>query len=336
MLPGEKHRPDSVLPAPGFSRRRFLASLGLLAGAGVAAPLWLGARSRRMASVELARPGLGTWIRIVARHEDTARAQRAVEAAFAAIRRVDEQMSVHRADSQLARVNGAAGEAEAAVDLAVIEVVRRACAAADRSAGVYDPTVLPLMRLYGFYGAGRNEYPSDREIGAAMGVVGWGGVTLDEGRGRLGLARRGAGLDLGSIGKGWAVDRAVEALRRHGIESGLVDAGGNVYGLGTPEEGAAGWTVGVPHPVTGRMDRVFLLRNSAVATSANTEQHRVLSGVRVGHLFDARRGRPADGHLSASIQARTGMDSDVFSTVAFLLGPDRFRGWGALDSHFVG
>jgi thiamine biosynthesis lipoprotein len=167
--------------------------------------------------------------------------------------------------------------------------------------------------------------------------MGWRGIALDPARRTLGLARTGAGIDLGSIGKGWAVDRAVFELRRAGIRSGLVDIGGNVYGLGAPDDRARGWSVGVLHPVTKQVDKVFVLRDAAVATSGNDEQYRVLAGIRVGHLFDARRGRPSDGHLSASVEAESGVASDVGSTAAFLLGPSGFTGWPEVRStYFIG
>jgi thiamine biosynthesis lipoprotein len=241
-------------------------------------------------------------------------------------------------------VNGAAGLAPVPVSADLLEVVERARAAAALSGGIYDPTVLPLMRAYGFYrdGApGPAGIPGDREVERALAVMGWRGIAVEHAGagagGRLGLARQGAGIDLGSIGKGWAVDRAAEAMRASGIRSGLVDIGGNVYGLGTPGGRDEGWAVGVLHPVTRQVDRVFVLRDAAVATSGNYEQYRILSGIRVGHLFDARRGRPADGHLSASVQARTGVESDVMSTAAFLLGPDAFRDWpGVQCLHFIG
>lgn len=318
-------------PAPGFTRRRFLAGLGVLAAGAVCAPLLSRVRIGRVTSVEVERPGLGTWIRIVARSDDPARAERAIARAFDAIALVDRQMSVHRVDSQLAGVNRAAGIEAVAVDDAVLEVVTRARGRAERSAGAYDPTVLPLMRLYGFYGAARERCPSDREIAHALDAVGWRHVLVDRAAGTLGLARRGAGLDLGSIGKGWAVDQAVAALRAAGITSGLVDVGRNVYGLGTPDERASasheGWPVGVVHPASGAIDHVFTLRDQAVATSGNAEQHHRLGNVSVGHLLDARRGRPADGPLSATVLARTGTDADGISTVAFLLGAERVRAW---------
>jgi thiamine biosynthesis lipoprotein len=336
LIPQREFR-HATAPPGGLTRRRFLAGLGLLAGAGALAPWLRRAGARRMVSVEVSRPLLGTWVRVVARHEDGACATRAVERAFAAIRAVDAQMSIHRADSQLVRVNRAAGAGAARVDGAVLDVVERALAAAQRTAGVYDPSVLPPMRAYGFYGAGGGRLPTDRQVAAALERMGWRHVRVDRARGELALAREGMGLDLGSIGKGWAVERAVAALRAEGVRSGLVDAGGNVYGLGAPEDGADGWSVGVEHPLAGRMDKVFVLRDAAVATSGNTEQFRILGGVRVGHLFDARRGRPAAGHLSATVRARGAVAADVMSTAAFLLGPDRFRGWPeALDVHFIG
>ena len=332
---------DAVLAAdrPGsVDRRRFLLHLGLLAGA---AALPFGARrfapGRAVGRLEAARPALGTWVRVVVEERDPERASRAVEAAFAAIRTVDAQMSIHRADSQLSRVNAAAGEGPVRVNPAVLDVVARACEAARTTGGIYDPTILPLMRLYGFYGAARDRYPSDREIAAALEITGHRHVAVDRLAGTVGITRRGVGLDLGSIGKGWALDRAVDAVRGVGIRSALVDVGGNVYGMGAPPEQDAGWTVGVLHPATGRVDRTFVLRDGAVATSGNEEQARWLGDRRVGHLLDALRGRPADGPLSVSVEARSGVESDVLSTAAFLLGPDRFTGFpGALRTHFVG
>ena len=322
---------------PWLSRRRFLLGLGVLAGGGVLAPLAGRLSAPRGERIEASRPALGTWMRVVARHPDRAQAERAIEDAFAAVRVVDAQMSVHRHDSQLSRVNAAAGRAAVAADPALREVVRRACDNARRSAGVYDPTVLPLMRLYGFYGEPRATAPTAREVDAVLASMSWEQVRIDEGAGTIALERDGAGIDLGSIGKGWAVDRAIDALKAAGVRSGLVDLGGNVYGLGTPEDGAEGWSVGVFHPVTGKLDRVFVLNDTAVATSGNSEQSRMLGPVRIGHLFDARRGLPANGHLSATVQARSGVEADGRSSTAFLIGPDRFRDYpGVIQCHFIG
>jgi thiamine biosynthesis lipoprotein len=320
-----------------LSRRRFLSGLGAMAGAGALAPLLAGRRTSHAERLETSRPMLGTWMRVVVRGVDPSRAERAIANAFAAVRTVDEQMSVHRADSQLSRANAAAGHAAVGVDPAVLEVVARACDNARRSGGIYDPTVLPLMRLYGFYGEPRTSPPDAREVDRVLARMGWRDVHIDRAAGTLALLRPGAGLDLGSIGKGWAVDRAVDALRAEGVRDGLVDLGGNVYGLGTPGDGAEGWSVGAFHPVTARLDHVFVLHDTAVATSGNSEQTRTLGPIRIGHLFDARRGRPANGHLSATVHAQSGVEADGRSTTAFLVGPDQFHGYpGVIDCYFIG
>ena len=329
----QTHNPDQ----PAVSRRGFLAGLGALAGAGLLAPFAARSLPGGPRRLEASRPLLGTWVRIVARDPDPRRAAQAIEDAFAAIAHVDRTMSIHRADSQVARVNAAAGRADVAVDAAVLDVVTRAVHAAERTGGVYDPTVLPLMRTFGFYGAPVTGYPGARVLDAANALVDFRGVRIDRAKGTLGLATRGAGLDLGSIGKGWAADVAVAALAARGVRHGLVDVGGNVYGLGVPDDHADGWSVGMFHPVNGALEHVFVLRDAAVATSGNREQNHLVGGVRVGHLLDALRGVPADGPLSVSVVARTATDSDAMSTVAFLLGPDRFRGFAeAREVRFVG
>jgi len=324
-----------------LSRRRFLVSVGALAGAAALTPLLARVprllRSGGMARIESSRAGLGTWIRIVARHRDGAVAERAIDRAYAAIALVDRQMSVHRHDSELARVNAAAGDHAVAVSPALLEVVTRARRDAVQTSGVHDPTVYPLMRLYGFYDSGRTHLPTDREIAQTLAVMGPDVIAIDRLAGTLGLTRRGAALDLGSIGKGWAIDRAVDALRAAGVESGMVDVGRNVYGLGTPGEASGGWRVGVLHPVTGEVDRVFTLRDTAVATSGNYEQWRTLDGERVGHLLNAHLGRPANPHLSATVLARTGLASDENASRAFLVGAASVRGQqDVLDTHFIG
>lgn len=305
------------------ARRRFLTGLGAIAAAGTLAPLGLARVARARATrLESGRPALGTWVRIAVVHADAERAAQAMTRAFAAIAQVDALMSIHRPDSDVSRINAASGREAVAVHADVREVVKRARAAAVATHGVYDPTVLPLMRLWGFYGATRAHRPSDAEHSAALAAVGHEQIVVDDAAGTVGLAHRGAALDLGSIGKGWALDRALAALRAEGVSRALVDVGRNVGALGTPDDDSAGWRVGVLHPETNEVMRVLELRDAAVATSSNAEQWHWLDGERVGHLLDARHGVPAHTRRSATVRAANGTASDVGSTVAFLLGRD--------------
>lgn len=319
------------------SRRRFLAHLAALGGAGALAPLLAWAPRRNAARIEAGRPLLGTWVRVVVREPDPSRASRALERAFESVRQVNREMSLHLEGSDLNRVNAAAGEAAVRVPAALLDVLACARDVWRRSGGDYDVTVLPLMRLFGFYGAVPDRMPSAAQVDDALAHMGAEHIVMDRSAGTLGIARRGTGIDLGSIGKGWAVDRALDAVRAEGVAHALVDAGGNVGAIGEAEDGAGGWSIGLLHPVTGRTEHTWLLRDAAIATSGNTEQSRVIHGIRVGHLFDARTGRPANGHLSVTVMTRLGVMSDALSTTAYVLGPDRFRGWPeALDVRFVG
>jgi thiamine biosynthesis lipoprotein len=116
-----------------------------------------------------------------------------------------------------------------------------------------------------------------------------------------------------------------------------VDLGGNIYALGAPDDDAAGWSVGIPHPESGRIERVLTLRDRAVATSNDREQHHRLGRVEIGHHLDARRGRPSGSHKSATVVAKTGLESDVHSSVAYLLGPSGFHGFSEIqESFFLG
>jgi len=161
------------------SRRRFLAQLGILAGVGVFAPFLRTSLPRKMQRIEVGKPALGTWVRVVIMDGDLERANRAAENAFAAIKRVDAQMSIHRADSQLVHVNSEAGKGAVPVDREVLDVIEMACEGARRTNDAYDPTVLPLMRLYGFYDSGHETYPTDREITETLEVMGHRHVIVD-------------------------------------------------------------------------------------------------------------------------------------------------------------
>lgn len=314
-----------------FSRRRFLVGLGgaaALAAGGRALPaVWRGARFSAPVRVDQTRAMLGTWIRIVVEHDAPATAEAAVGDAFAAVAAVDREMSVFRGDSAVSTINHAAGRGAVVVSPALREVLAIATAMAKRTHGVYSPAVLPLMRAYGFYASGAAHWPSDRALARLEALSDWRGVRLDGHA--AGLATPGAGLDLGSIGKGWAVDRAVAALRARGVRNGLVDAGGNIYALGAPDDDAdgRGWQIGVLDPASGEVQRTLLLRDAAVATSANTEQFHDVDGVRVGHLLDAVRGLPSRAHRSVTIHARTAVEADVASTAAFVTSLEDARHW---------
>lgn len=306
-----------------MKRRQALKVLASGMGLGVLGAVGL-VRGRFAASAETyqeSRALLGTLISIRIRNDDARVSARAAGAAFAAIAEVDRVMSIHRTDSDMSRVNRAAGSGSVGVHPMLTEVLQLAGRIHDLSGGAYDVTCLPLMRLYGFYDSGRRHIPSDREVLRVLEATGQRYVTTDSVAHTVGLTRAGAAIDLGSIGKGYAVDRAADTLRAHGIRHALVDAGGNLFAMGDAAANETGWSVAIRNPE--QPDAYFetiVLKDSAVATSGNYEQSVVLDGRRVGHLFDVRNGHPADGRLSTTVVAKSAVLSDALSTTHYILG----------------
>lgn len=313
--------PDTL----SIKRRQALKVLASGIGLGVlgAVGLMRGRLSDSAGEYQESRSLLGTLITIRIRHSDHRVAADAASSAFAAISEVDRVMSIHRADSDLSRVNQFAGSENAVVHPMLNEVLQLASRISELSAGAYDVTCLPLMRLYGFYDSGKSHIPSDREVLRVLDATGQKYVVVDSVARTAGLTRAGAAIDLGSIGKGYAVDRAVDTLRAHGIQHALVDAGGNIYAMGDAASHETGWSVAIRNPLkSGAYFETIVLKDMAVATSGNYEQSMVLDGRRVGHHFDMRNGSPADGRLSTTIVAKSAVLADALSTPNFILGPD--------------
>lgn len=311
--------PESI----NLKRRQALKVLASGVGLGVLGAAGL-LRHRAASAVQVyqeSRPMLGTLINIRIHHSDTRVASQASAAAFEAIREVDRVMSIHRPDSDLSRVNRLAGSESVVVPAMLTEVMQIANRVHELSGGAYDVTCLPLMRLYGFYDSGVRHYPSDRQVLTTLDAVGQRFVSLNSETNELGITHAGSGIDLGSIGKGFAVDRAVDTLRAHGIKNALVDAGGNIYAMGDAAEHETGWSVAIRNPMNvGAYFETLTLKDMAVATSGNYEQAVVLDGRRVGHHLDMRDGRPADARLSTTIVATTAVLADALSTPNFVLG----------------
>ena len=239
-----------------------------------------------------------------------------------ALDEVDRSMSTWRDDSDLARIRAADGPVEVTAETAL--VVQAALDLAEASGGAFDPTVQPLVELWGFRGEPRTTWPTDAEIGATLDRVGWQkvsvawpGPTVDSG---------GTALDLSAIAKGHAVDRVSHALSDLGLGSHMVEVGGEVRTAGSGPSGA--WRLGVDAPADhatpgSELAAVVELSNGALATSGNYRNFYEIDGRRVGHTLDPRTGRPATTEvLSATVVAPDCRTADGWATALMVLGKD--------------
>jgi len=300
-----------------FNRREIL---GLGIGAFVVASIPFAARrqARHRRLVRKAMPVMGTIADLAVVHDDPQRARAALEAALAELRAVDRGMTRFTTSSDVGRANALAAREAVEVTPPTAQVVAEALRWADASDGAFDPCLGRVSQLWDV--TRRSEPPptgellryADRQLYRA---VEQGGSALHP---TVRFNEPDAALDLGGIAKGFGVDRAVDALRAHGIRDGLVNVGGDLYVLGSSEDGDP-WRVGVRSPADpSRLSRTLELRDTAVATSGDTERAFRHAGRRYHHLMDTRSAAPrASREHSLTVVADTCMTADAAATTAF-------------------
>ncbi len=270
------------------------------------------------------RPMMSTAISVTVAGASPGRAARAAEAAFAEFARVEAVMNEWRPDSALSALNAAAGSgASTPLPADLCQVLRLARRGAARTGGLFDPTWAALRELWRFGDGETGEPPGAAALAARCPLVSWRELTvLDRPSGscRARLERPGMQVGLGGIAKGWAVDRAVAALRAAGLHHFLVQAGGDLYASG--RRGRGPWRVGLRDPRGGPAEAFAWLdiRDRALSTSGDYERFFERDGVRYHHLIDPRTCRPATASRAASVLAGSAVEAEILGKAAFVLG----------------
>jgi thiamine biosynthesis lipoprotein len=260
---------------------------------------------------------MGTVFEIVAYGESVAQASEAVDKALQEVVRLDDVMSDYKPDSALSRLNHSPHSRPERVPPDLYRVIGEALQYSRLSGGKFDVTVGPLVNLWKAAIRG-GPPPSSAEEDKVRACVGYQKVELLS-PDRVQFHSPCTQIDLGAIGKGYALDRAADVLRAHGISSALLDAGGStLVAMGTPP-GQAGWPVHLKDP-SNRVDPMVMLSDSSVSTSEQTPPS-LLSAGRPGHIIDPDSGAPERTPFAVSAVARTGTASDALSTTLLLLGP---------------
>jgi len=277
--------------------------------------------SEPLALVRRSQPLLGTFVTITAYGPSEAAAGEAVQRAFDQFRKVDALMSIHRVDSELAKVNQQAGSAPVKISAELFGALEESILIWRHSHGAFDITIAPLTQLWGFVWK-QHRFPNETEIQAARAKVGAQFVQLDADASTVRFTAPGVSLDLGGIGKGYAVDRAIEELQRSGIKAAMVKAGGDLRVFGTPP-GQRGWEVQIEDPGKAKNRLSLVLREGALSTSGSYENYFMHEGKRYSHILDPRTGWPIEGVVSCTVIAPTCIESDAWATAYFVLGPQK-------------
>ncbi len=264
--------------------------------------------------------------------QSDAEIQNAMHATESEIQRLDALLSVTNPQGDIARLNEL-GTYHVSQETG--ELLQRALATAADTGGAYDPTVYPLMVLWGFPS---EEYhvPTEEELEAVLPQVGYQQVTLSK-EDWLAALPQGGGIDLGGIAKGYTAHEVLEVLERQGITSGIISLGGNVGTLGKKPDGSL-WAVAVENPDKSGdyLGTIQLGGGMFAITSGAYERYFEQDGVRYHHILDPATGYPADtGLLSVTVVSSDGTLADALSTALFVMGKDRAQDfWREHSSEF--
>lgn len=235
------------------------------------------------------------------------------------LNRVELWLNRENKDSEIAEVNRMAGKEAVAVSPETFKAVKFALEDSQKSNGVFDLTVGPLVTLWGIGQEGAHK-PSDADIAKARALVGYKDVTLDEAKHTVKLNRPGMSLDLGGTGKGYAADLIADYLKSHGFGSDIIDMGGNLLTVGMKPDGSE-WTIGIQNPDKSRGNAIGTMKTGpkAVVASGIYERFFIENGVRYHHIMDTSTGAPVQNELASvtiitdGAMAGEGLDNLVFA-----------------------
>lgn len=263
--------------------------------------------------------GTNTLIRVVVHAGDEALARQAIQEAELELRRLEQKLSRWLPDSDIARFNASPSGSVTPLQPETRLVVQHAIDACARTGGTFDSSAFPLVQLWQSCEC-EDRQPSREELDAVREATGWQGIELtDEG---LRKTHPRAGIDLGGIGKGYGVDRAIARMQELGVLGALVQCGGDTRVFGRSERDRI-WRVGLHDPLaedeTSIPDTMYL-RAGSVSTSGDYERFVFIGGEQLSHILDPRTGQPIQNVPQTTVIGAQAVETDVWSTALSILG----------------
>ncbi len=281
---------------------------------------------------------MGTRFELLLCGEDAVALRAAGEEALNEIERLEAQLSLYRADSEISRINARAAHETMRVEPLLFRLLQLAQRLSLESGGTFDITVAPLMKAWGFVG-GTGKLPEPAALAEARACVGMQHVLLDEENFTIRFDRPGVRLDLGSIGKGYALEQAADFLREAGMTQAILHGGtSTVCAIGQPPDAEA-WNIVIQHPQFSKQRESSLgpakrslppeailatipLVDEALSVSAVWGKSFIVDGRTYGHVLDPRTGEPTTGALLAAVVSPSATETDALSTALLTLGAE--------------
>ena len=255
---------------------------------------------------------------------DAAKAHATFDAAIAEIKRIEALMTTWRPDSEISKINSAAGKAPVVVSDETLQIIKDSIHTSEISEGTFDITFQTLHGLWKFDEDLDPHPPSDKDIKARLPSLGYRNILVDDAKKTVMLAKEKTQIGLGGIAKGYAVDRAVAVFEKAGFTSFFVQAGGDLFARGKKPDGSD-WQAGIRDP-RGPESKWFAklpLSDHAFSTAGDYERSYIVGGKRFHHIIDPRTGYPATACRSVTIWAPTALVADEIDDAVFILGPKK-------------
>ena len=282
--------------------------------------------------IRAGRPAMAGIFEVVIRSENRGYLE-AVHLALNRDQELEAKLSFFREDSDLGRVNRLAAEGPVRVGRDCFEIISKAVDLGEATSGAFDISAGPLWRCWGFHRR-QGQMPESEEIAEALQRVGFRWIELNAGEGTVRLNRQGMEINLGSIGKGYALDRAADELRKSGLPAALLHAGySSMVAWGDSWRPGSGWRVEIAHPwLPSAAIARLRLQNQALATSGLSQQFFEHEGKRYGHILDPRTGWPVENRAVVSVVAPEAAQADALATAFFILSPEEIDEFCKRDS----
>jgi FAD:protein FMN transferase len=269
---------------------------------------------------------MGTEFSITANSTDIDKCKKAMYYALKEVERIDWLLGLEHDTSDVSKINSSAGIKPVKVSAETFEIIKRSVGYSKKYEGIFDITIGPISKIWGFNSnPPRKDNPLKSIVDSLLKFVDYNKIILNEQDITIFLPEVQMRLDLGGMGKGYAIDRAVYVMKENGMTSFLISGGGDIYVCGYKFENEK-WSVGIKHPrneekLIAKLEAVDM----AIGTSGDYERYRIIDGVRYHHIFDVKTGFPASLSQSATSIASTAEEAVVLSKYIFILGYERFN-----------
>jgi FAD:protein FMN transferase len=286
-------------------------------------PMLLSCSAQKERIFKKSKALLDTLITIQVVADRPERAEKAIDRAFAEVKRLGDLLNFYSEESELAKINRSAGISDVKVSPETLGVIEKAVSASENTGGAFDITIGPEIILWDF---AEKRKPDEATIKERLSLVNYQSIVIDREKSTIFLMKRGMLIDLGGIAKGYIADRAVEQLKKEGTVSGIVAVAGDIRAFGDKPDRRP-WRVGIRNPrQSGSDDEIMAmieLRDMAISTAGDYERFFIVDGNRYHHILDPKTGHPAKACRSVSVIAGEGVSADSYSTAVFILGPEK-------------